>query len=97
MAMDWIGIVPDIEVTLPEDANTQEDPTSDTQLNRAKVEAIAAIAGKASPARDAKEVTARKAELKKTNEDNFAKEVEARRKAIAETPAEKPAADKDKK
>lgn len=93
MAMDWIGIVPDIEVTLPEDANTQEDPTSDTQLNRAKVEAIAAIAGKASPARDAKEVTARKAELKKTNEDNFAKEVEARRKAIAETPAEKPAAD----
>lgn len=93
MVMDWIGIVPDIEVALPEDANTQEDPTSDTQLNRAKVEVIAAMAGKASPARDAKEVTARKVELKKTNEDNFAKEVEARRKAIAEVPAAKPAAD----
>jgi carboxyl-terminal processing protease len=90
--MDWIGIVPDIEVIIPEDANLQEDPSSDAQLNRAKVEAIAAIAGKASPARPTAEIAARKAELKKKNEDNFAKEVEARRKAIAE-PAEKPAAD----
>lgn len=90
---DWIGIVPDIEVVMPEDANTQEDPSSDAQLNRAKAEAIAAIAGKPSAARPAAEVTARKAELKKKNEDNFAKEVEARRKAIAETPADKPAAD----
>ncbi len=92
MVMDWVGIVPDIEVVMPEDANTQEDPSSDAQLNRAKVEAIAAIAGKASPARAAAEITARKAELKKKNEENFAKEVEARRKAIAE-PADKSAAD----
>mgnify|MGYP000087119897 CR=1 FL=1 len=64
------------------------------KLNRAKAEAIAAIAGKPSPARPAAEVTARKAELKKKNEDNFAKEVEARRKAIAEAPVDaKPAAD----
>jgi C-terminal processing protease CtpA/Prc len=93
MAMDWIGIVPDIEVTLPEDANLQEDPSSDAQLNRAKAEAIAAIAGKPSPARPAAEINARKAELKKKNEENFAKEVEARRKAITEAPADKPAAD----
>lgn len=90
---DWIGIVPDIEVVIPEDANLQEDPSSDAQLNRAKAEAIAAIAGKPSPARPAAEITARKAELKKKNEENFAKEIEARRKAIAEAPADKPATD----
>ncbi|CAN5291099.1 hypothetical protein BH11CYA1_BH11CYA1_12530 [soil metagenome] len=93
LPMDWIGVVPDIEVVMPEDANPQEDPASDVQLARAKVEAIAAIAGKASPARDASEIAARKAELKKLHEDNFAKEVEARSKAIAETPADKAAAD----
>ena len=90
LPMDWIGVVPDIEVVQPEDANPREEPNTDAQLNRAKLEVIAALAGKASPPRAAAEIAARKAELKKANEDNFAKEVEFRRKAIAETPADKP-------
>ncbi|GEM_PF-443775 len=85
--MDWVGIVPDIEVVQPEDANPLEDPTSDVQLNRAKLEAIAAIMGTPAPSRSDAEIAARKAELKKVNEDNFAKEVEARRKAIAAKPS----------
>jgi C-terminal peptidase prc len=84
LKMDWIGIVPDIEVVQPEDANPMEDPSTDAQLNRAKLEIIAALAGKPAPARPASEIATRKAELQKTKEDNFAKQLEARRKAIAE-------------
>jgi hypothetical protein len=76
--------VPDIEVVQPEDANPMEDPSTDAQLNRAKLEIIAALAGKPAPARPASEIATRKAELQKTKEDNFAKQLEARRKAIAE-------------
>ncbi len=100
--MDWVGVVPDIEVVQSEDANPLEDPSSDTQLNRAKLEAIAALMGTPAPARSAAEIAARQAELKKTNEANFAKEVEARRKAIAADTAPSdgsgaPSVDKDGK
>lgn len=84
LKMDWIGIVPDIEVVQAEDASPLEDPSTDTQLNRAKLEIIAALAGKPAAARPAAEIAARKAELQKTKEDNFAKQLEARRKALAE-------------
>jgi len=95
-AMDFVGIVPDIEVVQPEDANPLEDESTDAQLNRAKVEAIAAIMGTPAPARSATEIAARKAELKKTNEDNFVKEMEARRKAIAaKSSADSGAVDQD--
>lgn len=82
--MDWVGIVPDVEVKLPDDANLVDDPSSDNQLARAKQEAVNALNGKPTAARPQAEVDARKAELKKTHQDDFAKEVEARRKAVAD-------------
>ena len=39
-AMDWVGIVPDVEVKMPEFADVAEDPSADAQLNQAKAEML---------------------------------------------------------
>ena len=92
IAMDWIGVVPDVEVKLPEDADTVEDPSTDTQLTAAKLEMIRLMLGEAAPVRDPAEMNARRQELKKMHEDEFAKEVEGRKKAIEEWTKPKSAA-----
>lgn len=93
-AMDWVGIVPDIEVKIPDNAD-MDDPNADAQLNRAKQEAVNALSGHPAAARPQAEVDARKAELKKSHQDDFAKEVEARRKAISENADTKDGASAD--
>lgn len=92
IAMDWIGVVPDVEVKLPEDADTVEDPSTDTQLTAAKLEMIRLMLGEAAPVRDPAEMNARRQELKKIHEDEFVKEVEGRKKAIEEWTKPKSAA-----
>ncbi|MBU6452420.1 MAG: PDZ domain-containing protein [Cyanobacteria bacterium REEB67] len=73
--MDWVGIVPDIEVKQPADADPLDDPSTDAQLNAAKLELIETAIGNPSPERPAAEMAARRAELEKAHHDAFAKEV----------------------
>ncbi|MDX1988302.1 MAG: S41 family peptidase [Candidatus Obscuribacter sp.] len=82
-AMDWVGIVPDVEVKMPEFADVAEDPSADAQLNQAKAEMLNIILGNPAPKRDAAELAKRRDELKKANEEMFAKEVEGRKKFLA--------------
>ncbi|MBX9942038.1 MAG: PDZ domain-containing protein [Candidatus Obscuribacterales bacterium] len=81
--MDWIGIVPDVEVKLPEFVDIAENPSSDTQLNQARAEILGRIMGLPMPVRDAAELAKRRDELKKSHEADFAKEVEMRKKILA--------------
>jgi C-terminal processing protease CtpA/Prc len=80
--MDWVGIVPDIEVKLPADADIMDDPSTDSQLNAAKLELINSAIGNATPARTQAEMDARRAELEKTHRDNFKKEVQDRQEML---------------
>jgi C-terminal peptidase prc len=80
--MDWVGIVPDIEVKLPADADILDDPSTDSQLNAAKLELINTAIGNPTPARTAADVAARRAELEKTHKDNFQKEVQERQEML---------------
>ncbi len=80
--MDWVGIVPDIEVVLPADADILDDPSLDTQLNAAKLELINTAVGNPTPARTQADMDARRAELEKTHKDNFAKEVQERQEML---------------
>lgn len=81
--MDWIGVVPDVEVKLPEFVDIAENPSSDTQLNQARAEILGRIMGLPMPVRDAAELAKRRDELKKSHEADFAKEVEMRKKILA--------------
>jgi C-terminal processing protease CtpA/Prc len=82
-AMDWVGIVPDLEVTLPEDTDLVDDPGADTQLARAQEVALSLLAGDRSLTCPQAEVALRAAELKAAHEAEFAKEVEMRRQELA--------------
>ncbi|MBS1992222.1 MAG: PDZ domain-containing protein [Cyanobacteria bacterium SZAS LIN-3] len=80
--MDWVGVVPDIEVTMPADADPMDDPTTDAQLNAAKLELINIAIGNPTPARTQAQVDARRAELEKAHRGDFAKEVQYREEAL---------------
>lgn len=81
--MDWVGVVPDVEVKLPEFVDIAESPNSDTQLNQARAEILGRIMGLPMPVRDAAELAKRRDELKKSHEADFAKEVEMRKNILA--------------
>jgi len=80
--MDWVGIVPDIEVKLPVDADIIDDPSTDTQLSGAELELINTAIGNPTPARSQADMDARRAELEKTHKDNFQKEVQERQEML---------------
>jgi C-terminal peptidase prc len=80
--MDWVGIVPDIEVKLPADADILDDPSTDTQLSAAELEMINTAIGNPTPARAQADVDARRAQLEKTHKDNFQKEVQERQEML---------------
>jgi C-terminal peptidase prc len=80
--MDWVGIVPDIEVQLPEDADPIYDPSTDTQLSAAKLELINTATGNPTKARTQSETDARRAELEKAHKDNFQEEVKQRQEVL---------------
>jgi len=80
--MDWVGVVPDIEVKMPADANPIEDPTTDAQLNAAKLELINTAIGNPTAPRSQAEMDARRAELEKAHKDDFAQEVKYREEAL---------------
>jgi len=80
--MDWVGIVPDIEVKLPVDADIIDDPSTDTQLSGAELEMINTAVGNPTPARSKADMDARRAELEKTHKDNFQKEVQERQEML---------------
>lgn len=84
IAMDWVGVIPDVEVKLAEDADPVEDPSTDAQLIQAKAELLNIAVGNPAPVRSDAELAARRAELRKAHEEDFAKEVDMRRKALAE-------------
>lgn len=84
IAMDWVGVVPDVEVKLPDDADPVEDPSTDSQLIQAKTELLNIAVGNPAPVRSDAELAARRDELKKAHEADFAKEVDMRRKALAD-------------
>ncbi len=78
VAMDWIGIIPEIEVTNPDEVIV--DPTKDLQLEAAKKalqEQVTIVDAKAK----------KSADTKKANEDTFAKELEEAKKAAADDKA----------
>lgn len=81
--MDWVGIVPDVEVKMPDFAAPQEFPEDDTQLAQAKLEMLNVLAGNPVPHRPAKEMAERRDELRKAHQDDFAKELEFRKKVLA--------------
>ena len=80
--MDWIGIVPDIEVAMPADADPLDDPSSDAQLIAAKLELINTAIGNPTAPRSQVDMDARRAGLEKTHKDNFAKEVQQREEML---------------
>jgi len=80
--MDWVGVVPDIEVKMPADANPIEDPTTDAQLNAAKLELINTAIGNPTAPRSQVDMDARRAELEKAHKDEFAEEVKYREEAL---------------
>jgi hypothetical protein len=80
--MDWVGIVPDIEVKLPADADILDDPSTDTQLSAAELELINTAIGSPTPARSQVDMDARRTELEKTHKDNFQKEVQERQEML---------------
>jgi carboxyl-terminal processing protease len=86
--MDWVGIVPDTEVKQPADADPLDDPSTDAQLNAAKLELINTAIGSPSPDRPAAEMAARRAELEKTHRDDFAKEVLDREEMLKKAAAD---------
>jgi len=79
VAMDWIGIIPEIEVTNPDEVIV--DPTKDLQLEAAKKALQEQVT--ISDAKAKKSV-----DTKKANEETFAKQLEEAKKA-----ADKPKAD----
>lgn len=93
--MDWVGIVPDVEVKMPEFAAPQEFPEDDTQLAQAKLEMLNVLAGNPVPHRDDKEMANRRDELRKAHQDDFAKEVEYRNKVLASPVDPKKPADEE--
>jgi C-terminal peptidase prc len=77
VVMDWIGIIPEIEVTNPDEVIV--DPTKDLQLEAAKKalqEQITATEAK----------TKKSVDTKKANEDTFAKQLEEAKKDAASPP-----------
>lgn len=78
VAMDWIGVIPEIEVTNPDEVIV--DPTKDLQLEAAKKalqEQVTAVDAKAK----------KSADTKKANEDTFAKQLEQAKKDAADDKA----------
>lgn len=74
LPMDWVGVIPDIEVTNPDEVIV--DPTKDMQLDAAK-KAVQDAVTKA-------EAHAKKSEdTRKANVDAFQKELEAAKKALS--------------
>ena len=81
--MDWVGIVPDLEVKQPADADTLEDPNSDLQLNAAKLEIVNTAVGNPSTPLTTAEMNTRRAELEKAHRADFASEQKDRAEMIA--------------
>jgi carboxyl-terminal processing protease len=73
--MDWVGIVPDIEVNQPANTDLSDDSSNDVQLEAAILELHNAAMGTPTPGRSQAEVDARRAELEQLHRANFAKEV----------------------
>jgi C-terminal processing protease CtpA/Prc len=82
--MDWVGIVPDIEVKLPADADLIDDPAADTQLSAAKLELVNTASGNPSATASKAQVQVRRAQLEKEHRDEFQKEVQERQKVLAQ-------------
>jgi C-terminal processing protease CtpA/Prc len=80
--MDWVGIVPDIEMKQPADADPIDDPSTDYQLNAANFELIFTAVGNPQPARPRDQVDARRAELEKAHRADFQKEVQMREEVL---------------
>jgi C-terminal processing protease CtpA/Prc len=86
--VNWAGIVPDMEVSLSDDAAPEEDPNSDNQLGKAFEELQSILAGNPPHMRIEADLEARRAELTKQNKEKFAREVEMRLKKLSEDKAE---------
>lgn len=82
--MDWVGVIPDVEVAMPEYADPAQDPASDKQLVQAQTELLNLFSGGSAPVRDPAEVAKRKDELLKSHKEAFQQEVDGRKKFIAE-------------
>ncbi|MBS2006237.1 MAG: PDZ domain-containing protein [Cyanobacteria bacterium SZAS TMP-1] len=81
LASDGVGIIPDVEVALPDGVDIFASPELDTQLNEARKQALAIASGQKPPLRPASEIIARREELKQLHADDFAQE-QMMRKAI---------------
>jgi C-terminal processing protease CtpA/Prc len=77
--INWIGIVPDIAVDQPEDDGAS---SSDLQLNRALEEIKNIVGGRPTTFRAPAEIETIQAQLKKANEEKFAREIERREKQL---------------
>lgn len=91
VAMDWIGIIPDVEVTNPDEVIV--DPTKDLQLDAAKKALEEQI-------KTTDEKAKKSGDTKKANEETFAKQLEQAKKDAAKpkddkgaTPAPAPKTD----
>ncbi|MBK9622237.1 MAG: PDZ domain-containing protein [Candidatus Obscuribacter sp.] len=82
--MDWVGVIPDVEVAMPDFADPAQDPASDKQLVQAQTELLNLFSGGTAPVRDPAEVAKRKDELLKSHKDDFQQEIDGRKKFIAE-------------
>jgi C-terminal processing protease CtpA/Prc len=80
--MDWVGIVPDIEVLLPEGVDPFFDPSTDTQLSAARLELTNTAAGKPTTPRSQSDLDARRAELEKGHRADFQTEVQERQQVL---------------
>lgn len=73
-AMNWTGLVPDVEVQLNDDADPVGRPESDNQLARATEVIKDVLSGKPLPKLPEAEMAVRKAKLKKVHEEFFAQQ-----------------------
>jgi C-terminal peptidase prc len=80
--MDWVGIVPDIEVKLPPDADILDDPSTDTQLSAAELEMVNTAIGSPTPARSQVDMDTRRAGLEKAHKADFQLEVQERQEML---------------
>jgi C-terminal peptidase prc len=86
--MDWVGIVPDIEVQLPDGVELLNDASTDTQLKAAKLELIEDALGNPTKAASQAQLDARRAALEKKHRAAFQEEMKERQYLLTKAAAD---------